>query len=219
MRTRAILTKELERLQQDVIHMGRICEEMLEASMKALLHNNMEMVKKVVALDDEVDTYNLSIEEKCIELIALQQPMASDLRTIAAAMKIITDIERCGDYSEDIAKTSLQLQRARLKGIIQEIAKMAAVVMDMMRQSIESYVQKDLIKVEKMIEQDDIVDHLYRTLHELLVEEVEKDSSLAAEAFHLLLILRYLERIADHLTNVGERVYFMVTGTLKELHQ
>lgn len=219
MSTRSGLIRELERLQQDIISMGRICEDMLRDSMEALLHQRVDLADRVIAMDNDVDDYNLSIEEKCIELIALQQPMASDLRTIAAAMKIITDIERCGDYAEDIAKTSRVLQQARLKPIVQEIGKMAAVVMDMMRQSIEGYVQRDLVKIEKMIAEDDIVDNLNRVLHELLVQEVEKESSLAGEAFHLLLIIRYLERIADHLTNVGERVYFMVTGALKELHQ
>lgn len=219
MRTREVLNRELERLQADILTMGRTCEDMLKLCVEALIHKNTELAEKVIAMDDEVDALNLSIEERCIELIALQQPMASDLRTIAAAMKIITDIERCGDYAVDIAKTALQLQNARLVGIQQEIAKMAAVVMDMMRQSIEGYVRRDLVKVEKMIEEDDTVDGLNKKLHEALVEEVEKDATLASEAFHLLLILRYLERIADHLTNVGERVYFMVTGVLKELHQ
>lgn len=219
METRNLLKKELKNLEKNLLEMGRIVEEMLHGSTEALAKRDVRLAAEVIEKDDEVDDLNWSIEEKCLELIALQQPMASDLRTIAAAMKIITDVERCGDYAVDIAKTARALAEGDRVGVIGEIPGMARIVMDMMRQSLEGFVSRDVEKIQTMIDEDDVVDRLYKELHEKIAEEVLQRPELVRSAFHALLIIRYLERIADHITNVGERVYYMVTGELKELHQ
>ena len=169
-------------------------------------------------MDDIVDGYNLDIETKCLRLLALQQPMARDLRTIAAALKIITDIERMGDYAVDIAKTAKYVMEKPLFKPLVDIPKMAEIVQRMLRQSLEAFVNRDLDLLEKITAEDDNVDHLNRTLHDELVGFIEKDPTLASQAVRLILIARYLERIADHITNVCERVYYMETGMLKEFH-
>lgn len=219
METRNVLKKELKNLEKNLLEMGRIVEEMLHGCTEALAKRDARLAAEVIDKDDEVDDLNWSIEEKCLELIALQQPMASDLRTIAAAMKIITDVERCGDYAVDIAKTARQLSEGERVAVIGEIPQMARIVMDMMRQSLEGFVGRDVEKIQTMIDEDDVVDRMYKELHEKIADEVLRRPELVRSAFHALLIIRYLERIADHITNVGERVYYMVTGELKELHQ
>lgn len=217
--TRTAFDEELKKLQEDLLRMAAVVEEMLHISIEALDKRDDTLADAAIAQDDEVDGYNVSIENKCLELIALQQPAAKDLRIIAAALKIITDIERCGDYAVDIAKTVKELSREPVFKPLVDIPKMAEIVKKMLREALEGFVQRDLEKIQRMIEDDDIVDHFYNDLHEELAVLVEKDGKLARQAFHLLLLGRYLERIADHITNIGERVYYVETGELKELHQ
>lgn len=217
--TRSAFDEELKKLQEDLLRMGAVVEEMLHMSIKSLETRDVAMAEKAIDKDDEVDSYNINIENKCLELIALQQPAARDLRIIGAAMKIITDIERCGDYAVDVAKTAMALSRQPAFKPLVDIPKMAEVVKKMLREALEGFVEKDLEKIQRMIEDDDVVDHFYNELHEELAALVEKEGKLARQALHLLLIGRYLERIADHITNIGERVYYMETGDLKELHQ
>jgi phosphate transport system protein len=134
-------------------------------------------------------------------------------------MKIITDIERMGDYTVDIAKTAKILaENPPYKPLI-DIPKMADIVQRMLREVLEAFVSRDLELVEKMISDDDKVDHFAHYLHEQIADAIQEKPSITRQALRLLLITRYLERIADHITNVGERVYYMETGELKELHQ
>lgn len=217
--TRSAFDEELKKLQEDLLRMGAVVEEMLHMSIESLTARDVALADKAIDKDDEVDFYNINIENKCLELIALQQPMAKDLRTIAAAMKIITDIERCGDYAVDVAKTSRSLAELPAFKPLADIPKMAEIVKKMLREALEGFVHRDMEKIYRMIEDDDQVDHFYNELHEELVGFVEKEGKLARQAFLYLLMGRYLERIADHITNIGERVYYMETGELKELHQ
>ena len=211
--------RELKDLEQELLRMGGVVEEMLHKSVQALISRDTGIADEAVALDDVVDRYNLDIETHCLRLLALQQPMARDLRTIAAAMKIITDVERMGDYAVDVAKTAkLLADQPPFKPLV-DIPRMAEVVQQMLREVLEAFVSRDMEMVERMIRDDDEVDHLAHALHEELVAAIEKDRSITRQAIRLLLITRYLERIADHITNVGERVYYMETGELKELHQ
>jgi phosphate transport system protein len=219
MAVRESFLQELQVLEGDLLNMGNVVSEMLEKAIVALKERDVELAEKVINMDDEVDDYNLNIENKCLQLIALQQPMAKDLRIIAAALKIITDIERCGDYIVDIAKTAKVLSEKELFKPLIDIPKMAKLVEDMLKDALTGFVEKDINLIQKMIDEDDEVDHLYKSLYDEIISYVEKDPSLTKQAVHLLMICRCLERIADHITNVGERVYYMETGELKELHQ
>lgn len=218
MSVRKSFEEHLQEMDQDILRMASVVQSMLMKSIQALAEQNIDIANEAIDLDDEVDRYNVEIEKRCLEMLALQQPMASDLRRIAAALKIITDIERMGDYCIDIAKTAKLLADRPLFKPLADIPKMANLVVRMLREALEGYTSHDLNLIQHMIDDDDQVDHLYHSIHNELVEYIERDPTLARPAFHLLLISRYLERVADHITNVGERVYYMETGVMKELH-
>ncbi|MDO8683082.1 MAG: phosphate signaling complex protein PhoU [Armatimonadota bacterium] len=216
--TRVSFDEQLKELQQDLLRMGGAVEQMLFKCVKALVERDIPLADETIQMDDIVDGYNLDIEMKCLRLLALQQPMARDLRTIAATLKIITDVERMGDYAVDIAKTARILSEKPLFKPLVDIPKMAELVQKMLRESLEAFVKRDTAMIEKIVKEDDEVDRLNRTLHDELVVYIEKDPTLASQAVRLILIARYLERIADHITNVCERIYYMETGNIKELH-
>ena len=209
---------EINKLEQDLLKMGSVVEQMLHKSIEALSTQNVLLADEAIAMDDIVDDYNLSIENECLRLLALQQPMARDLRTIAATMKIITDIERMGDYVVDIAKTAKRISDKPLFKPLDYIPRMSDLAKKMLREALEAFVSRDLGLIQHMIEHDDEVDSLNRQLHEELIAHMERDPSVVRQAVSLILISRYLERLADHVTNVGERVYYMETGEMKELH-
>lgn len=211
--------KKLNDVQQNVLRMGSVVEEMLHKSIAAYRQRDPELVREVMAQDDAVDDYNLSIETDCLHLLALQNPMARDLRVIAAALKIITDIERIGDYCVDIAKTASRNFDLPPLPPTPELQEMALMVSQMLRETLQAFVNGDLDMVQRMIEQDDQVDHLNKAIHNAMVESARATPAMAAQAIALLMIARCLERIADHITNVGERVYYVETGDHKELHQ
>ena len=210
--------QDIRELEQELLSMGGVVEDMLSKAVQALVNRDRALADEAIAMDDIADSYNVNIETRCLRLLALQQPMARDLRTIAAAMKIITDIERMGDYTVDIAKTAKFLaDQTPFKPLV-DIPQMAEIVQRMLREVLEAFVSRDLELVEKMVSNDDIVDKMAHDLHEELADAIEQNPKVTRQALRLLLITRYLERIADHITNVGERVYYMETGELKELH-
>jgi len=215
---RKAFAEELVSLQEDLKRMGAVVEEMLEKAIKALANRDVELAREVEDMDDIVDRYNIDIETRSLRLLALQQPMAGDLRTIAAAMKIITDVERAGDYAVDIAKLAEQLADRPLFKPLEDIPRMAQLVQQMLRETLTAFVSRDLDQVQQMIAHDEEVDHLYHSLYDELIGFIQRDPGLTDQAVGLLLLARYLERIADHITNIGERIYYMETGELKELH-
>lgn len=211
--------QEIKELQDDLVNMTHAAEKMLQMAVDSLKERDVEKAREVIALDDVVDDYNFKLEEKCLQMIALQQPVAKDLRIIAAILKIITDVERVGDYSIDIAKFSIRLAEKPLFKPLVDIPKMAEVVIQMMEAAIDAFLKRDLGIVQRVIEDDAQVDALYRSIHEEVVSYIEKDPSVARQAVWVLMIARYLERIGDHITNITERIYYMETGQLLELHQ
>lgn len=216
---RKAFDKELTKLQNDLAEMGLVVEQMLGMAIQALENQDVKLADEAIKMDDIVDRYNLDIEGRALKLLALQQPMARDLRTIAAAMKIITDVERAGDYAVDIALLAKRLADAPLFKPLEDIPAMAKMVQEMLRETLRAFASRDLKLVQHMISLDDSVDHLYHSLYDELTGFIKKDPKLTDQAVPLLLIARYLERIADHITNIGERIYYMETGELKELHK
>lgn len=210
---------QLTELNETLLSMSRAAEDMLRKALVALADRDVPLADEAIRDDDRVDAYNRDIEDRCLKLIATQQPAARDLRTIIAALGIATDVERVGDYAVDIAKTAKRLADKPLFKPLVDIPRMADIVRDMLERAIDSFISRDLKLVQAMIELDDEVDHLYKYLHEELVGFMKKDPELIEQAVQLLLIARYLERVADHITNIGERVYYVETGELRELHQ
>ncbi|MEW5867390.1 MAG: phosphate signaling complex protein PhoU [Bacillota bacterium] len=209
---------ELAKLDKSLLHMGTIAEEMLSKALTALANRDVGLADETIGMDDQVDALNLEIETTCIRLIATQQPAARDLRVIVAAIKICADVERVADYVVDIAKTAKRLADRPLFKPLIDIPRLQSLVSQMLHETLEAFVSRDLTLVHKMINDDDQVDNLYRSLYEELVEFMKKDPQVVDQAVQLLLISRYLERIADHITNIGERVFYVETGELKELH-
>lgn len=211
--------EELKRLENSLTEMGNIVKEMLEKSKIALLEKKEDLAKEVIEMDDVVDKYNWDIEDKCLKLLALQQPMAHDLRVIAAAMKIISDIERMGDYCVDIAKFTLEFMKMPPLPLNQNLINMFEFVEKILCDSLTAFINRDINFILSVVEQDDNIDRTYYKIYDEIVEEIEHTPETAPQQIKLLMIARFLERIADHVTNVAERIYYMETGELKELHE
>lgn len=208
---------DINEMNQKVIKMGSVVEQMLHMSITALAERNVALADEAIAMDEVVDDFNISIEEECLNMLALQQPMASDLRQIAATMKIITAIERMGDYIVDIAKTAKELSAKPLFKPLVDIPKMAGIVKKMLRDVLEAFVTKNLDLVREMIDDDDIVDKFDMSLYEEIIDIIKSDSNVVDQAVRVMMISKYLERLADHVTNVGKRIYYMKTGDIKSV--
>lgn len=210
---------QIRELEDMLLRMGKESEAMLEDALRALKDRDVDLAERTMKRDDVVDELRFGVERKSIELIATQQPAAKDLRRIFACLSIASDVERVGDYSVDLCKTARRLADRPLFKPLVDIPRMEQMVVRMLKESLEGFVSRDLNLIEKMIGDDDEVDHLYKYLHEELCDFMKKDPDLVDQAVQLLLIARYLERVADHITNIGERVYYVETGELRELHQ
>ncbi len=210
---------QLAELQEDVVRMGGLASEAVQAALQALTTRDLTFCDRVMEIENRIDAINLDIEERALQLLALQQPMARDLRTIAAVLRMIADLERIGDYSVDVSRQARELaQRPRFAPEV-DIPRIAHFVQQMLHQSLEALVRRDLDLAAEAVRQDDEVDRLYKQLHLDLADRVRQDPSQVEQAFSLLLIGAYLERVADHITNIGERIWFIETGALKELHE
>lgn len=209
---------ELQEMKQDILKMGSVVDEMLTGSVRALQLRDEMLADETIAKDDLVDGYNVVIEQRCLRLLALQQPMARDLRTIAAGLYIIKDVERMGDYALDIAKAAKKLAAIEPIKELVHIPKMAGIVQSMLHDALHAYVDQNLKAVSLVANEDFEVDSLYRQVRDELIALVQQKPEIAPAAIELILVARYLERIADHITNVGERIAYMETGEVKELH-
>lgn len=210
---------ELEELQQDLLRMGSLVEKAIAEAVRSLAERDLELAEKVVEGDDLIDTMELDIENRCLRLLALQQPMASDLRVIGTALKIVTDLERMADHGSDIAKVTIRLQGQPLIKPLVDIPRMATIARQMTRQSLDAFVQRDVNMALAMIESDHEVDHLYSQIFRELLTYMMEDPRTIQQATYLLFVGMYLERIADHATNLGEWIIYMVTGEKKELNR
>jgi phosphate transport system protein len=216
-RTRQAFDEQLEQLERRLLDMGTFVEAMLEKATRALVEHDVNLAREVIADDDAADEMDLEIEQQCMRLLALQQPMSRDLRTIGTVMKVIADVERIGDYSLDIARTAIQLAQIDYFKPLVDIPRMADIVRHMLRQALEALVARDLDQVNRVIAQDDEVDRLWDALRDELQESMQERRELVTQAVPLLLVARYLERVADHTVNIAERVAYMETGRLEAL--
>ncbi|HEY3397287.1 MAG TPA: phosphate signaling complex protein PhoU [Armatimonadota bacterium] len=217
LRTRHAFDEELTGLKQELVKMGAFVESMLDRSVRALEQHDVNMAQQVIADDDVVDDLDLAIEQHCMRLLALQQPMSRDLRTVGTVMKVIADVERVGDYCVDIAKVALSMADIPYFKELVDIPRMGVVVGDMLRGALQALVHEDLERVRQVVEQDDEVDRLWYGLLEELITIMEQRPDTVRQAVQLVLVARYLERIADHVVNVVERVAYMATGKLEDL--
>jgi phosphate transport system protein len=207
----------LNETQQDVLRMGSLVEEAITKAVDALARSDIALAEEILNFDDYIDDLNVRIETNCLNLLALQQPMASDLRTIAAMLDIIIDLERIGDHACDIAQITKNLaNEPQLKPMI-DIPRMAARAREMLREALDAFANRDAMAAHRIPAKDDEVDRLYRTVFKELIEFMAKDPKAINRGSNLILVALYLERIADHATNVCERVAYMVEGVPKKL--
>jgi phosphate transport system protein len=216
-RTRQSFDEQLQRLEKRLLLMGERTEEMLARAVQALAQHDVPLAHQVIEADDRVDALDLGIEQDCMRLLALQQPMSRDLRTIGTVMKVISDVERIGDYSVDIARTAIKLADTEYFRPLVDIPKMGELVRTMLRQALESLVKRDLELVARVVEWDDQVDRMWYRLSEQVAQLMQQHPQLVPQLVALLLVARYLERIADHVVNIAERVAYMETGRLEAL--
>lgn len=214
---RHAFASEIRELEHDLLEMGSRAESMLALAVEAIAQLDSTIAHEVIQRDDEIDDRELNIENRCLRILALQQPMASDLRVVGTAMKMITDIERVGDLSVDIAKIALKIEKEMGHSDVIDIPRMAAVARAMLRDSMEAYVRRDLELVAKVCKSDDEVDELYRQLRGQLHDRMRSHPEDVVVSSWLLLAIHHVERIADHAVNIAERVSFMVTGKLEQL--
>ena len=211
--------EQLAALQQDVVRMGSMAAQATDLAVRALTERDLGLCDQVMVLENGIDDLNLSIESRAVQLLALQQPMARDLRTIAGVLRIIADVERIGDYAVDISHQARMLADEPLFKPLVDIPRMATLVQRMLHDALEAFVRRDLELAMQAVREDDAVDHAYKSLHHDVIASTQRDPGVAAQAVALLLVGTYLERMADHVTNIGERIWYMETGQLKELHE
>lgn len=216
--TRRSFHTELAKLQEEILRMGTAVEEAIHLAVKSLKDRDSELAKKVIISDDQVDRLELAIEKKCLNLLALQQPMASDLRVIGTALKLITDLERMADYAADIAKVTIRLEGQPLIKPLIDIPRMAEITQGMVRDALTAYIDRNPDMAYEMSKRDHEVDHLYNQVFRELLTFMMEDPKKIQQATYLLFVARYLERIADHATNIGEWIIYMVTGERKDLN-
>lgn len=207
-----MLDTEIAELKEMILKMGIMVQGLIYKSVNALKEQNVAMAEEVIEEDEKVDQLELEIDEKCIELIALRQPEASDLRFIMTGSRIANDLERIGDLSEDIAQRVQDLAgRPFIKPLV-DIPKMAKLAQDSVALVLDAFVNKDSQKARSVWDKEKETDKLRDMVQDELVEIMGKDAGTVSRAIPLLLISRHLERICDHATNIGEDVVYMVSG-------
>jgi phosphate transport system protein len=216
--TRSNFHQAVDELQQELLKMGKQVEEHIHLAVEALAAMDEALAKRIIQEDDQIDEMLLAIEEKCVRLIALQQPMASDLRIIGMAMKISTDLERIADHAVDIAKIALRLAGEELVKPLEIIPKMTLLAKDMLRESLLSYTERNVHRAAALAEKDDELDKLYSTVMNEIIGLMNNDFARNRQLSQLMFAAHYLERVGDHTTNIGEGVIYMVTGKRKDLN-
>jgi phosphate transport system protein len=201
---------DLQALKNRLLNMGALVEERVHGAIQALMERNLEAAEAIAKGDEEVNALQIEIDDRCLKLLALQQPMASDLRLITSAMKINADLERIGDQAVNIAENAMKMLAAPpLKPII-DLPRMAEMAERMTRDSLDSFVRRDPTLAREVLGQDDEVDGLKDTIFRVLLTYMMADPGTIERALALILISRNLERIADHATNIAEDVIFLV---------
>ncbi len=204
--------EELDELKGRLLEMGGLAEDRLRLAVRGLVERDATLVEKVLTGDGAINQLHIDIDDRCFKLLALHQPMAVDLRSIVAAVKINTDLERVGDLAVNISEAVRRyLQHPPVKELI-DIPRMAELAQDMLRDALDAFVRRDVTLAQHVLAQDDTLDALKTSVFRELLTFMIKDSSTIEPALDLILISRHLERIGDHATNVAEDVIFMVSA-------
>jgi phosphate transport system protein len=210
--------EQLDLLKTQMIQMGALCEEAIASATKALINGDIELAKKVITTDEDIDHKEKEIESICLKLLLQYQPVARDLRQISSALKMITEMERIGDQAADISEI-IMLANIKAANNTSHIADMAKATIKMVTDSIDAYVQQNLKLAKAVIDYDDVVDNLFNDVKADMIRLINEDTENGEFAIDLMMIAKYFERIGDHATNIAEWVVFSITGKHVEEEQ
>lgn len=205
---RSKFDEQLHLLNQEMMQMGSMIEDSIQKAIDALIDQNVELAKKIMDNDTQIDHEQKKIENLCFNLLMQQQPVAKDLRVISAAMKMVTDMERIGDHAADISEMTILMSKTKYIPNLEHINRMASETVQMLIRSIEAYVEKDMKKAVEVIASDDVVDDLFDKNKAELIEQIQREPQSAESAADMLMVAKYFERIGDHATNIAEWVIF-----------
>ncbi|MDA3885901.1 MAG: phosphate signaling complex protein PhoU [Candidatus Delongbacteria bacterium] len=208
------LQNELRKLKKKIFSQCTIVEENLRFAIKSLLSKDILLAEKVIEKDTQIDNFEIEIEEDCLKMLALYQPVATDLRLIVSILKINTDLERVGDLAQNIGQRAKKL--ALIEGEVPDFDfnDMCNIALKMLNDSIDSLVDLDMKKAQNVIDTDNEIDAMNSRMYDIFVEQVSKDPHKMKLYLNYLSVSRYLERIADHATNISEDVIYMIEGTI-----
>lgn len=209
---RSKFDEQLKLLNEEMIQMGMMIEENIQSAIEALVKSDINKAREIMEMDSQVDKKQRDIESLCFNLLIRQQPVARDLRAITAAMKMVTDMERIGDHAADISEMTIMLSQTEPKGNYDTIIKMAAEASVMLIRSVDAYAGKDEKMAREVIEHDDVVDALFDEVKAELIEHIKSDTKRGEQEIDMIMIAKYLERIADHATNIAEWVIYSLNN-------
>lgn len=214
---RQTFDQELQRIQDEMLVLGSLVENAIIESVNVLKRRDVEGARRLIAGDRQINQKRFAIEAECLSLIATQQPMARDLRTIAAVLEIVTELERMGDYAKGIARINVMMGEEPLLKPLVDIPRMAEKARDMLHRALDAFVRRDVALARAIPGEDDEVDGLYNQIYRELLTFIMADPRTIDRATHLLWVAHNLERTADRVTNICERVIFTVSGQMVEL--
>ena len=215
MPSRKIYEQQLQELNKRIIDMGHEAEAFIEDTICALIKGDTHLAQAVMYRDDKIDLMQLEIERECAHLIAHQQPIASDLRFILSVVKIVTDIERIADQCCDICKYSMQIGGGKWSKEVtyqRHIEKMAVAASQMLKSALNTFATKNIEEIKVICKADDKIDEAFWKVWNDISEEIKRDQSFVTNGLRYIMIIKYLERIADHITNIAEWIYYSLTG-------
>lgn len=216
--TRVEFTGELKAIQDDVLRLGSMVDRQIHRAIEALREQNVELAKQVIELDQTINDQRWKVEDGTIRIIARQSPIAGDLRHVMASVHIATNLERMGDHAEGIARLTLRIADEPLLKELVDIPEMAAIASRMLTESLDAFVNKDAERAREIASWDVEVDRLYEIVYRDLLAAMIADPQTVPRATHLLWVAHNLERIADRVTNICERIIFAVTGQFEEVN-
>jgi len=216
--TRSSLDRELRAIEDDMLRMGELVNEAIQGSLRALAERDRGLAQQVVDGDAVINRLRFDIEEACLALMATQQPAASDLRTVVAAMNVVGDLERMGDHAAGNARIVMRMGDEPLLKPLIDIPRMADVCRSMIRDSLQAFVRRDGERARQIAAMDDQIDGLYQQVFRELLSFMVEDPKTTSRALFLLFAAHNLERIGDRATNIAERVLFMTSGVMRELN-
>lgn len=208
---------ELEAIHKEILIMSSMVEQMLRDSMTALKDKNIDLANDVIKRDDIIDKMEIDIQEMCVQIIATQQPVASDLRLLTSVFKIINNLERIADHAVNISEEVIDLKDEKYMKALIDLPRLSEVALDVVRLSLDAYVRRDISNMKVIIEKEDFIDDLCRQIYRELMTYMMEDPKNIRQASKFSFIASSLERVGDHGTNIFESVNYIVTGTYMDL--